>query len=323
MTYSAALIGCGRIGAGTGGEVASHASGYHRDGRIQLVAAADLDAGARQRVSSLWGVERLYDGYEKMFVREKIDFVSICTWDQTHAAAVRAAVAAGVRVIFCEKPLAPTAVVAAELTELCDAAGVGLLVGYQRCWDPAHRAARDYIAAGKLGKIQAVNGYYVGGLRHNGCAWINLARYLVGEIGAATPMAPVAGAEATVSVRLEFQCGATGSLLGGDRDAFSVFEIDVVGTAGRIRFSDAGETLEVWDVEEDPHYPGFRRLIACRREWPQPQMHEALNFASAGAVDWLDGSGDNPSSGHRATSDMAIVEAVLAQGATVPELAEV
>ena len=323
MTYSAALIGCGRIGAGTGGEVASHASGYQRDGRIELVAAADPDAGARQRVSNLWGVERLYDSYEKMFVCEEVDFVSICSWDPAHAGAVRAAVAAGVRAIFCEKPLAPTAAGAAELAELCDAAGVGLLVGYQRCWDPAHRAARDYIAAGKLGEIQAVNGYYVGGLRHNGCAWINLARYLVGEIGAAAPMAPVTDAEATVPVRLDFQCGATGSLLGGDRDAFSVFEIDVVGTAGRIRFSDAGETLEVWDVEDDPHYPEFRRLIACRQDWPQPQMHEALNFAISGAVDWLDGSGDNPSSGHRAAGDMTIVEAILAQGAVVPESVEV
>lgn len=318
MAYRAVVIGCGRIGGGygaaTGQEVASHASGYTRDSRVELVAAADLDPTARERFGKRWGSERLYADYEQMFAVEQVDIASICTWDEAHAGAVRAAANAGVRAILCEKPLAATASEAEELVRICAAAGTELFVGYQRRWEPAHRAVRDFIAAGGLGDILAVNGYYVGGLRHNGCAWINLARFLVGEIDTATAMVRCArpGEDMSIAVALQFAGGSSGSLLAADRDAYSVFEIDILGTLGRLRFSDAGETLEAWQVAADPRYPGFQRLVESQREWPQPQLREALNMSVASVVDWLEGSGQNESSGADAARDLVIVESALA-----------
>lgn len=318
--YRAAVIGCGRIGGGYGlandaGEVASHASGYTSDPRVKLVAAVDSDKAARVRFRERWAVDNLYSDYEEMFAREKIDIVSICTWDEVHTGAIKAAVGAGVRVILCEKPLAPTLAEAKEVVELCERKNIELFVGYQRRWEPAHRAARDFIASGKLGDILAVHGYYVGGLRHNGCAWINLARYLVGDIEQADSMSPLLEGvvDPSISINLAFTCGCNGSLLAANRDAYSVFEIDVLGTQGRVRFSDAGEELEVWQVGDDKRYPGFRRLLRAQHQWPKPQLSQALNIGIADIVDFLDGTGENTSSGLDAVRDMEIVESVLAR----------
>jgi predicted dehydrogenase len=318
--YRAAIIGCGRIGGGYGladdaAEVASHASGYTSDPRVKLVAAVDSDKVARERFRRRWAVGNFYSDYKEMFAREDVDIVSICTWDEVHAEAVHAAVGAGVRVVLCEKPLAPTLAEAKEVVELCKRNNVELFVGYQRRWEPAHRAARDFIASGKLGDILAVHGYYVGGLRHNGCAWINLARYLVGDIEQANAMSPpLEGVvDPSISINLTFTCGCNGSLLAANRDAYSIFEIDVLGTKGRVRFSDAGEELEVWQVSEDKRYPGFRRLLRSQQQWPKPQLSQALNMGIARIVDFLDGTAENASSGSEAVRDMEIVEAILTQ----------
>ncbi|MGY8825883.1 MAG: Gfo/Idh/MocA family protein [Candidatus Latescibacterota bacterium] len=318
--YRAAIIGCGRIGGGYGdasesGEVASHASGYTGAPSVELVAAADADKAAMGRFGERWCVGNLYGDYEEMLEAERVDIVSVCTWDEAHTGAVRAAVRAGVRAVLCEKPLAPTLAEAIEIVELCDRNNVELFVGYQRRWEPAHRAVRDFIASGQLGDVLAVHGYYVGGLRHNGCAWINLARYLVGDIAQASVMVPLLGdvVDPSVSISMMFACGCSGSLLAADRDAYSVFEIDVLGTRGRVRFSDAGEELETWQVGEDSRYPGFRRLLRSQTKWPKPQLSQALNMGIASIVGFLDGVGDNTSSGKEAVRDMEIVEGVLSK----------
>lgn len=318
--YRAAIIGCGRIGGGYGStngawEVASHASGYMGDPRVDLVAAVDPDQDARDRFRARWAIEKLYDNCDEMFAAEQIDLVSICTWDEGHVGAVHAAVRAGVRAILCEKPLAPTLAKAKEIVDLCARNKIELFVGYQRRWEPAHCAARDFIASGQLGDVLAVHGYYVGGLRHNGCAWINLARFLVGDIARASAMVPtrVGSADPSIPISLEFTRGCSGSLLAADRDAYSVFEIDVLGTRGRLRFCDAGEELEAWQVGEDKRYPGFRRLLRSQRSWPKPQLSEALNMSISHIVDFLDGTGENASSGSEAVRDMEIVEGILTQ----------
>ena len=313
----AAVIGCGRIGGGyegVGEEVACHAGGYAREGRIELAAAVDPDPDALACFGRRWDVAQLYDTVEEMLAVERPDIVSVCNWDAAHSATVTAAASAGVRVVLCEKPLAITAVAAAESVRICAEAGTELFVGYQRRWDPAHCTVRDCISKGGLGDVLAVNGYYVGGLSHNGCAWINLARFLVGEIEQVrlVPSSLTAEDGETVALSIDFAKGASGSLHGAKREAYSVFEIDIMGTAGRVRLSDAGERLEVWEVDDDPRYPGFRRLVPSGRAWPEPRVAQALYRAISGVADWVEGKIANASSGAEAVKDMVLVESALA-----------
>ncbi len=320
VAYRAAIIGCGRIGGGYGEEgtsasVACHASAYRIEDRISLIAAADRDVVTRDRMGRRWGIESLYVDHRDLLHAHQIDILSVCTPDETHAQIVRDAVDAGVKVVLCEKPLAPTVEEAKEIALYCEKFGCELFVGYQRRWEPAHRMVRKAVKDGRFGDIIAVNGYYVGGLRHNGCAWINLVRFLVGELSDVRPIGSlnVDRDVSRVGLSIEFACGAEGSLLAGDRNAYSLFEIDIIGTEGRLRLSDAGSEIEAWTVKEDLRYPGFRRLVRSKPFWPSPEIHQGLNWCVTGIADFLEGKAENPSPGTDAAVDMEWVDLALAQ----------
>jgi predicted dehydrogenase len=280
---------------------------------VRLVAAADIDGEALANFGRHWEVDRLYRDYEEMLIAEKPHLVSVCNWDRGHAAAVRAAVRHGARAILCEKPLATDWREGSELVELCRNCGTTLGVSYQRRWERRYRRAAQFVREGQLGEIIAVNGYYVGGLRHNGCTWFNLARWLVGEIAEVKALVrgPVEEVDASLSTALHFSCGASGSLLAGRREDYSLFEIDILGRRGRIRFADAGFEAQRWEVADDPRFVGFRRLAKQRLQWGRCSMDRALHVGVQEMVDHLRGLGAPTSTGENAVCDLLVVEAVF------------
>lgn len=79
-----------------------------------------------------------------------IDAVAICSSTESHAELVRAGAEAG-KAIFCEKPIS------LELDELdraltaVELAGSVFQVGFNRRFDPAHKAVREAVASGQIG----------------------------------------------------------------------------------------------------------------------------------------------------------------------------
>ena len=100
----AAVIG-GRLGA-------AHAYAYARSHRYQLVAICDLNPAifpySYKRAEIEPGSVVEYTDYHLMLARENLDVVSVATPDHLHADATCATSEAGVKGIFCEKPLATT-----------------------------------------------------------------------------------------------------------------------------------------------------------------------------------------------------------------------
>ena len=314
MTFSAVVVGCGRIGGGYGGqaaaECASHASSYTCEERTDLAGAADTDPSALRRFGERWGVDRLYADYREMLSAVRPDVVSVCTWDEGHLEVIRVALASGVRAIVCEKPLAPTALECREAVDACREAGILLCVAYQRRWERLHRRARKLVERGELGSLLGVSGYYVGGLRHNGCAMINLCRYFAGEVDEVYALSTQGHRPDDLGAAMRFHGGCHGTLMAADRDAYSMFEIDVLGSAGRLRFSDAGYTVQLWEVEEDTRYPGFRRLREVNHGWGVTEMDSALARGISEVIDCLERRTETGNTGTEALADMRIIEAI-------------
>ena len=84
-----------------------------------------------------------------------IDAVAICTTTDTHVELIGAAAAAGVA-IFCEKPIAFDLAEVDTALEAVGAAQVPLHVGFNRRFDPAHRAVRDAVASGEVGTLRTL-----------------------------------------------------------------------------------------------------------------------------------------------------------------------
>jgi myo-inositol 2-dehydrogenase/D-chiro-inositol 1-dehydrogenase len=80
------------------------------------------------------------------------DAVAICTSTNTHIDVMVAAADAG-KAIFCEKPLSLDLDEVDRGLAAVEAAGVPLQVGFNRRFDPSHKAVADAVASGAVGDV--------------------------------------------------------------------------------------------------------------------------------------------------------------------------
>ena len=130
---------------------------------IRLDDLADLKAGsfsrddaANRAAASDIGVEsgRVYSDWRSLIAAEKgrVDFISICTPNDSHYAIAKAAMEAGFDVV-CEKPLAMTLAEAEELEAIAKSRGRILAIPFTYSGFPMVKLARELVSSGELGEI--------------------------------------------------------------------------------------------------------------------------------------------------------------------------
>jgi len=141
------LLGAGRIGQIHGRNVAAHQA-------ARLAAVADAVPEAAAALARTTGAQAL--GTEELIGAKDIDAVMICTSTDTHADFIERAARTG-KAIFCEKPIDLSARRIAETLRKTDAAGVKLMVGFNRRFDPNFAELRKRLAAGAVGEVEIVS----------------------------------------------------------------------------------------------------------------------------------------------------------------------
>lgn len=158
----------GMVGGGAGAYIGNiHRIAARLDGAFQLVAGAfdvNPQAGHAFAASQNIDVSRSYDHYQTMVTAESkredgIEAVAICTPNFTHYPIAKAFIEAGIAVI-CEKPLTATLEEAIALERLVRESGVFMGVTYTYSGYPMVHEARALVAAGKLGKVRALQVEY-------------------------------------------------------------------------------------------------------------------------------------------------------------------
>ena len=122
--------------------------------QAEVVAVADSDpqglAAAVQRVKASQG----FPDYREMLEKVRPEFVSICPrWTDQHCEMVLAAVEAGVKGIYLEKPMCRTLAEADAIVAACESKGVKLVQAFQTRYSPKLRWIDELIASGQLGEI--------------------------------------------------------------------------------------------------------------------------------------------------------------------------
>lgn len=174
-TLRACVIGCGSIAS-------HHIRGYLDSGRYEIVGLADLEESAMAEKDATFKIApRHYADAREMLVREQPDVVSICTWHLGHATWTIAAAVQHPKAILCEKPMADTLGRAEQMVLACQRNGVKLGVAHQRRFLPAYTLARDLIAEGAIGKVQAIQSFAADGLPNYSSHQTDMYRYLLGD----------------------------------------------------------------------------------------------------------------------------------------------
>ncbi len=296
-TYRAGVIGLGQVGMLYELDpytlrrypYPSHTSCYQVHPRTTLVAGCDVDAGKRELFRQRYPAARAYRDAQDMLRTASLDLVSVCVPTPLHATMVRAAVASGVQLVICEKPLGSVVATAADVSELCRKAGVGLLVNYWRRFDESHQTLRRFITDGVVGQLQHLHGFYGRGLLGNGAHLINLWLWLAGPIEwvVGVPGPAELPGDSARQVLLGFTSGATGSLATVSYAAYRLFETDVLGTAGRITVKNEGLDLRLYGIQPNEDVSGARQLIHDGRTIPSTVGMAMYRLVEA-AVDCLD-----------------------------------
>ena len=140
----------GVIGLGWFGE--KHCEALAGLPNVELYALCTRNAARLAEVGKTFGVSRQYSDFSDMLADRELDSVSVVTmWDQ-HAAPTLAALAAG-KHVFLEKPMASTIADCDAIVEAARAAKASFMVGHICRFNPRYAAAKQEIAAGKIGKI--------------------------------------------------------------------------------------------------------------------------------------------------------------------------
>jgi len=156
-----------RVGIiGTGWIAEAHVREYKRMDDVEIVAAADIIPGKAEAFMKKNGIEgvHFYPNDKAMIDAEKLDAVSICTYNTQHAPCAIYALKHGVNVML-EKPFTVTLDEAIEVMKAEKESGKILTIGFQPRMSQNMQMIRKIVESGELGQV-----YYLqaGGGRRRG-----------------------------------------------------------------------------------------------------------------------------------------------------------
>lgn len=164
--YSVGIIGGGRMGT-------NYARAYQLHPMTEVIAVADTDPENLELFCQRFNVAG-YSDYSEMLAEEHIDIAAPILPVRANADAVVASAQAGVKAVFCEKPLTASLEDADRMVEECASRGIAFAAGLVPRNYPQHWQAREMIEAGEIGEVQSMNLYSGNG--QGGCHGVNMTR---------------------------------------------------------------------------------------------------------------------------------------------------
>jgi myo-inositol 2-dehydrogenase / D-chiro-inositol 1-dehydrogenase len=139
----------GVIGAGRIGKVHT-ATLVQSVPNAVVVALADTNLNSANELAKTFGITSVFSNYMDVINHPEVEAVVICSPTDTHARYIVDAAKAG-KHIFCEKPVDLSLEVIKGAIKAVTGAGVKLMVGFNRRFDPNFAKIRQLVVDGKIG----------------------------------------------------------------------------------------------------------------------------------------------------------------------------
>lgn len=251
MKLKIGVIGAGRIGK------VHVATLVQSVPEAEVVVVADVNIDSAKELATQFGIPFVSDKHSDVINHKDVQAVVICSPTDTHAAYIVEAARAG-KHIFCEKPVDLSLDVIQNAIDEVEKAGVKLMVGFNRRFDPNFKKVRDMVVAGKIGApsilkitsrdpapppaqyVAVSGGMFLDMTIHD----FDMARYIVGSevtevyVKAAVLVDPAigeAGDVDTAVITLTFANGALG-VIDNSRKAVYGYDqrLEIFGTEGMV-----------------------------------------------------------------------------------------
>jgi len=168
------VVGCRGVGA-------NHAKAAAASPNFAIVAGCDLVEEAAEELAAQHEGAKAYTDFQAALEAEKPDCVIIATGNASHAKLAIMAAEAGVKGIFCEKPMSVSHGEAKAMVSACEKAGTRMVVNHQRRTSDLFRTMRGVLESGELGDIEFIRGSSAGDILSDGTHLVDTIRFLNGD----------------------------------------------------------------------------------------------------------------------------------------------
>ncbi|QJR19692.1 inositol 2-dehydrogenase [Pelagibacterium halotolerans] len=145
------MLRFGILGAGRIGNV--HARAIASSGRARVGYIADAMPDAAQKLAAVVGAKT--GSVEEIIAASDVDAILIATPTDTHADLIEQAARAG-KAILCEKPVSLSVERIRACLQVVEKAGVPLMIGFHRRYDPNFAALEKRLRSGEIGEPEII-----------------------------------------------------------------------------------------------------------------------------------------------------------------------
>ena len=289
--YRVGVIGCGRIASIMEDFSDVHpvtiAGAFDSLPNTKLVAAANRGEERLHAFGKRWGVRELYHDYQEMLRKEELDIVCVATHPPLHPEMVIAAAEAGVKGIFCEKPMALSLAECDSMIEACERAKTKLLINCTRRWSGHYEAVKRLIEEGALGELLHIVAHcqgckpfpawqaeHEGPLLHDAVHTFDILRSFAGDVewvlATATRKTDKFRVEDLSYSILKFKEGVSGVVVVDELTEYERWDVELQFTKGKVYI---GPKLELWTSRQaEAAEEWWRQLVPG--EFPKPAWTE-------------------------------------------------
>ena len=330
-TYTAAIIGTGRIGFTLGfdkkrEQPASHTMALLANKKIRLVAAADTNQENLERWGRCMRGAKTFSTSEELYkaFAEVPDIITVAVNEDSHLEECLKAIKARPRLIILEKPVALNSKEAEKIRLAAEENQVPVMVNHERRFAADYNAAKAYMK--KIGTLQSIRGELYSGLRiyapefekdgsysllHDGTHLVDIIRFLLDEDLEKTIVCGLfkddKSAVRNFSAHYSTKNCPDVSLYMSGRSRFFSFGLDILGTEGRICLGNG--YAKFYQRKESKLYTGFYSLSRDRSIRLPKKTGYFANMVQ-NAVDFLDGTEPLKSPLSEAIADLRVLEEI-------------
>tara|TARA_B100002019_G_scaffold131625_1_gene113110 strand:- start:28808 stop:29740 length:933 start_codon:yes stop_codon:yes gene_type:complete len=257
-----AIVGCGKIGVSYDSPndlyIRTHLKSYLDNKECKLIAVCDPDSKKLKQVTSNQKNIKTYTCLEKLLDENQIDVLSICSPTEKHFENLVIACKAGVKKIWLEKPSAENSELIEKMIRIKNEFGVEVFVNYFRRYDPSFVELKNELV--NIGNLVSISGIYTKGLRNNASHLIDLLIWLVGPIKEQNLTSDFEGKKfPSASFNLRFK-NIDANIKSLNYKNFEMFELDIIGSSGRVVINDSGRKIDFYKISESEDYHRYKIL---------------------------------------------------------------
>ncbi len=268
--FNAAIIGFGDIGYYLSKDKKrkqtwSHFEAYELIKKTELKAIVEKNQKKIEFIKKNYPQISVFQNIEKLINSNlNIDIVSICTPTKTHFKILIKSLKLKPKIIICEKPICSSINEAKKIISIFKKKKIRVVVNHQRRFEKNFLIAKKIIEKKKIGKITNINGIYTSKI-------VNIGTHLIDCIRMITKLEPTYTysifknkydrKDPSVSGILYFNNEITCSIQAVGSKYKYIFEIDIIGSKGRLRIINNGKKIEYFKFNKSKNFMKYDELF--------------------------------------------------------------